>query len=98
METDDLLLYLQQPATGPFHVPGESNPRHYITFLTLILVSTFHLLYLCLPWGLVPSDFLTETLYGFIYLLPHACHRLNPPHSPRSDHPNHKLGRFQYSG
>ena len=48
METEDLLLllllYLQQAATDPFSVSGEYNSRYYITVLTFVLVSTFHLL------------------------------------------------------
>ena len=35
METDDSLLYVQQLATDPFHVPDESNSRYYITFFDI---------------------------------------------------------------
>jgi hypothetical protein len=72
METDYLLLYLQQRATGPCHVPDESSPRHAIPFSTFVLISTLYLLHLCLPYGIFPPDYLTKTLYGFISFLTRA--------------------------
>jgi len=49
METDDLLLYVQQPATDPLHMTSESKSRYYIVFFSFVLVSIFHLLHLWLP-------------------------------------------------
>jgi hypothetical protein len=54
----------QQPATGPYSEPAESNPPPPSQSPRSILIPSSHLR-LGLPSGLFPSGFSTKTLYTF---------------------------------
>jgi hypothetical protein len=56
------------------------KPNHTVSsYLSKILLSTH--LHFGLPSGLVPSDFLTNILYAFLFC-PHPCYILCPFHPP----------------
>ena len=92
---DDLLLYVQQPATDPFRVPGAANSRYYINFFDIRFSINLPSTKSMTSVGPLSFRFPPQKPL-WIYLLPRPCHSLSPPHSPWSDHPNNKnLKRFQ---
>jgi hypothetical protein len=75
MELEGSLLCSQEPTTGPYSEPDQSNPSHHI-FLRSILILSTHLRH-GLPSGLLPSGFPTNILYAFLF--PHI-HDTFPAH------------------
>jgi hypothetical protein len=65
MEPEASLPCSQEPFTGPYPEPDQSNPSHPIS-LKSILISSTHLR-LGLPSGLFPSGFPTNILYTFLF-------------------------------
>jgi hypothetical protein len=68
MEPEGSLPCSQEPSTGPYTEPDQSNPYHTIRSLlrSISLLSTH--LRLGLPTGLFPSGFLTNILYAFLFV------------------------------
>jgi hypothetical protein len=63
MEPVGSLPRSQEPSTGPYPEPDQSNLYHHT--LRSILILSAHLR-LGLPNGLLPSGFLTNILYAFL--------------------------------
>jgi hypothetical protein len=72
MEPEGSLPCSQEPSTGPYPEPEQSNPSHPIS-LRSILILFIHL-HRGLPSGLFPSGFRTNIVYAFVFapLLLHA--------------------------
>jgi hypothetical protein len=66
----------QEPSTGPYHEPYQSNPHHPILSLRFILILSTHLR-LGLLNGLFPSGFPTNIVYVFLFS-PNSCY-IPPP-------------------
>jgi hypothetical protein len=66
-ESESSSPHSQQPATGPYPEPVESNPppTPKPVFLRSILIPSSHLR-LCLPSGIFPSGFPTKALHNFL--------------------------------
>jgi hypothetical protein len=70
MEPQGSLPCSQEPTTGPYPEPYQSNPHHPILRFILILSTNLHL---GLPSGLFPSGFPTNILHAFLFS-PHSCY------------------------
>jgi hypothetical protein len=86
-EPEDSSPHSQQPATGPWPEPVESNPHPQPISLRPILIASSHQR-LGLPSGLFPSGFATKTLFVHFSLLSHSWHMPCPPHPPWLDLPD----------
>jgi hypothetical protein len=64
MEPEGSLLCSQEPSTGPCPEPDKSNPSHYISLRSILILSAH--LHLGLPSGLIPFSFPTNILYAFL--------------------------------
>jgi hypothetical protein len=60
MEPKGSLPYSQDPSTGPYPKPDQSNPSHPISLRSILMLSTHE--GLGLPSGLFPSGFPTNIL------------------------------------
>jgi hypothetical protein len=65
IESEGSLPCSQEPSTGPYPEPDQSNPYHSILSFRSILILSSHL-HLGHPIGLFPSGSPTNILYAFI--------------------------------
>jgi hypothetical protein len=65
MEPEGSIPCSQEPYTGPYPEPYQSNPHHNI--LSKINYNTVHHLRLGLPSGFFTSAFPTNILYAFLF-------------------------------
>jgi hypothetical protein len=65
MELELSLPCAQEPSTGPYPEPDQSNPSHSISVRSILIFSTY--LYLGLSSGLSPFGFPTNILYPFFF-------------------------------
>jgi hypothetical protein len=79
MEPKSSLPCSQEPATGPYPEPDESDPHPKPDFLKIHFKTIIHF-HAVLPSGLFTSGFPTKTLCAF--LTSHACYMPRPPHAP----------------
>jgi hypothetical protein len=77
MEPEGSLPYSQEPSTGPYSEPDQSNPSHPISLRSILILYTY--LRLGLPSGLFPSRFHTNILYVFLFSPIRAIY---PAHHP----------------
>jgi hypothetical protein len=73
MEPEGSLPCSQEPSTGPYPEPDQSNPYHPISLISILILSTY--LRLGLPSGPFPSGFPINILYTFIFS-PFVLHAL----------------------
>jgi hypothetical protein len=71
LEPEGSIPCSQEPPTGPYPKPYQSNPSHPISLRSIIILSNH--LHLGLLSGLFPSGFPTNILHS-IPLLPHSCY------------------------
>jgi hypothetical protein len=76
MEPEGSLPCSQEPSTGPYPEPDQSNPAHPISLRSILLLTTR--LRLGLPSGLFPSGFPTYILHAFLFS-PFVLHALPSP-------------------
>jgi hypothetical protein len=91
MEPEDPLACSQEPSTGPYPEPDQSNPYHPITLRSILILSTH------LRLGL-PSGCLLLTPPRIIYMhfsSPRSCYMPCPSHPPWLDHSNYIWRRVQ---
>jgi len=72
METEGLLPWLQEQATGPCPKPDKSSPHISTVSLRSILIFSSYLR--SLPSGLFPSGLPTKILYAFLNSLMRATY------------------------
>jgi hypothetical protein len=67
MEPEGSIPCSQEPSTGPYSEPYQTNSHHPIFLRSISILSTH--LHLGLPSGLFPSGFPTNILYAVVFSL-----------------------------